>query len=138
MDEVEKRLREASDNCFTCYETWQKDHKDGKARESLQEAIHEMRKVSSRLEIEIAISERNEMTQKPIPIPPHRSSSKNSGASQSILEFDDDAQHGNSPGGHGRSGSGRGGHGRGGQKSSGGGQNNRRRRGPTKKAGGGE
>jgi len=45
-------------------------------RESLLEAVHELRKVAARMEIEIAVSERDQMTQKPIPIPPHRSSRK--------------------------------------------------------------
>ncbi len=72
MDEIEKRLREGSENCYNCYETWRKDKKDSKAIESLQEAIHELRKIASRLEIELAISERDDMAQRPIPIPPHR------------------------------------------------------------------
>lgn len=74
MDEVPKRLRETSERCFNCYEAWSKNQKDSAAREALQEAIHEVRKVASRLEIELAVSERNEMAQKPIPIPPHRDS----------------------------------------------------------------
>lgn len=76
MDEIEKRLRETSDNCFTCYEVWRKDQKSTEAREALQESIHEVRKVASRLEIELAISERDQMAQKPIPIPPHRDSER--------------------------------------------------------------
>lgn len=72
MDEIEKRLREGSENCYNCYEAWKKSQKDSVARESLQEAIHELRKIASRLEIELAISERDEMAQRPIPIPPHR------------------------------------------------------------------
>ena len=72
MDEIEKRLRETSENCFKSYEAWRKEQKNGPVRESLQDAIHELRKVASRLEIELAVSERNEMAQKPIPIPPHR------------------------------------------------------------------
>ncbi len=72
MDEIEKRLRETSDHCFASYESWRKEQKSSTARESLQDAIHELRKVASRLEIELAVSERNEMAQKPIPIPPHR------------------------------------------------------------------
>ncbi|MEZ5919233.1 MAG: hypothetical protein R3D66_04815 [Alphaproteobacteria bacterium] len=74
MDEIEKRLRDAADRCIESYEVWSKKQKDAAARETLQEAIHELRKVSSRLEIELAASERQEMTQKPIPIPPHRDS----------------------------------------------------------------
>lgn len=72
MDEIEKRLREGSENCYNCYEAWKKSQKDSAAREALLEAIHELRKISSRLEIELAISERDEMAQRPIPIPPHR------------------------------------------------------------------
>ena len=79
MDEIENRLRETSDNCFKSYELWRKDQKNGQVRESLQDAIHELRKVASRLEIELAVSERNEMAQKPIPIPPHRDAKHRSG-----------------------------------------------------------
>lgn len=76
MDEVEQRLKEATDNCLTCHAEWNKSRKDSKAREQLMEAVHELRKVAARLEIEIAISERDEMASKPIPIPPHRSSKR--------------------------------------------------------------
>jgi hypothetical protein len=95
MDEIEKRLREGSENCYNCYEAWKKAQKDSKAREALQEAIHELRKIASRLEIELAISERDEMAQRPIPIPPHRDAQRR-GQSQ-----DSDAQpdFGNEDGG---------------------------------------
>ncbi len=73
MEEIDKRLKEASENCLKYYEIWHKDKKNAGAKESLQDAIHDLRKVSSRLEIELAISERSEVTQKPLPIPPHRS-----------------------------------------------------------------
>jgi hypothetical protein len=72
MDEIEKRLRETSDHCFKSYDDWRKDQKNTATRAALQDAVHELRKVASRLEIELAVSDRNEMTQKPIPIPPHR------------------------------------------------------------------
>lgn len=72
MDEIEKRLRESSENCFKCYEAWRNDQKATEPREALQEAIHELRRIASRLEIELAVSERDQMTQKQIPIPPHR------------------------------------------------------------------
>ncbi len=74
MDEIETRLRETTQECLERYQAWRTDENAGTARESLQEAVHELRKVASRLEIEIAISERNEMAQKPIPIPTHRAS----------------------------------------------------------------
>lgn len=72
MDEIKQRLQENSQTCLTCYEKWAGDKKNGAARESLLESIHELRKVASRLEIELAVSERNENAQKRIPIPPHR------------------------------------------------------------------
>lgn len=73
MDDTLGRLRTASDECVKNYEAWLDDKKAGKNREALQEAIHELRKVASRLEIDIAVSERQNQTQKQIPIPAHRS-----------------------------------------------------------------
>jgi len=74
MDEIEQRLKDTSSECLSAYARWVHDQRDGKAREDLMEAVHELRKVASRLEIELAISEREEMSQKHIPIPPHRAS----------------------------------------------------------------
>lgn len=97
MDEIEKRLKETSEACFSLYESWLKDKKNADAREALQDSIHELRKVASRLEIELAVSDRDEMAKKPIPIPPHRDAKRRSDAGKS----DDD---GNTPnkGGRGR------------------------------------
>lgn len=72
MDEIENRLRAATDACLGKYAQWRANRHDSDAREDLQDAIHELRKVSSRLEVELAISEREELAQRPIPIPPHR------------------------------------------------------------------
>jgi hypothetical protein len=72
MDEIEKRLRDTADECIRRYEVWAKNRHDGQTRENMQEAIHELRKVASRLEVELAISEREELAMRPIPIPPHR------------------------------------------------------------------
>ncbi len=74
MDEIEQRLRENSERTIKAYEAWVKSEKDGKSTEELQEAVHELRKVASRLEIEMAISERAEMASRPLPVPPHRAS----------------------------------------------------------------
>lgn len=74
--EIKERLKTTSEACLKCYEAWSGNEKDGKAREALQYAIHELRKVASRLEIDLAVSERNQMTQNPIPIPPHRDAKK--------------------------------------------------------------
>lgn len=92
-EDIKNRLKTASEECLKCYEAWSKDDKDDKVRESLQDAIHELRKVSSRLEIELAISERDQMAQKPIPIPPHRDAKKRV---QSNYNNDADDNRGNS------------------------------------------
>ena len=76
MDDIEKRLRDAADNYIKHFSAWQKDKKMGSDRDSLMEAIHELRKVAARLEIDIAVSERSEMGARPLPIPPHRSSGR--------------------------------------------------------------
>lgn len=76
MDDIEKRLRDAADNCIKHYSAWHKDKKLGADRDSLLESIHELRKVAARLEIDIAVSERTEMGARPLPIPPHRSSGR--------------------------------------------------------------
>lgn len=76
MDDIEKRLRDAADNCIKHYSAWHKDKKMGADRDSLLESVHELRKVAARLEIDIAVSERTEMGARPLPIPPHRSSGR--------------------------------------------------------------
>ncbi len=72
MAEIKERLQNATAECLKSYDAWSANNKDSKAREALQDAIHELRKAASRLEIDVAVSERDEMAQKPIPIPPHR------------------------------------------------------------------
>ncbi len=74
MDEIETRLRETADKCIKAYESWSKAKKNIEARSTLQETLHDLRRVSARLEIEMASSERDEMTQRQLPIPSHRSS----------------------------------------------------------------
>lgn len=73
QQDVQQRLKEATEHCLSCYAAWTKDKKDAKSREKIMEAVHELRKVAARLEIELAVSERDQMAANPIPIPPHRS-----------------------------------------------------------------
>lgn len=94
MDDIKARLQESSEACFKSYEAWDAN-KETQTREDLQEAIHELRKVASRLEIEITLSERAKVTGKPIPIPSHRSNSKSKGPVESILP-----DQGNTEGSH--------------------------------------
>lgn len=101
MDEIEKRLRDASESCIKTYEAWRKDQKNADVREALQEAVHELRKVGSRLEIEMAVSERDQMADRPLAIPPHRSSRRRGGpeGAEDMGSDDDSAgnQQGNGP-----------------------------------------
>lgn len=78
MDEIETRLKTCSEKCVEAYCAWKDNKNDADLRGALQEAVHELRKVSARLEIEIATSERDQMAQKPIPVPPHRSARRKS------------------------------------------------------------
>lgn len=70
-DEIKQRLEDSAAQCVKSYEGWASNKKDSGARAALQEAVHELRKVASRLEIELAVSDRNQ-SQKPMPIPQNR------------------------------------------------------------------
>ena len=100
MEDIEKRLREATDACLASHAEWTVNRKNGQTREKLMEAVHELRKVAARLEIDMAISERDEMAAKPIPIPPHRAANKRRPGEE--YGADDDTA-GNGPGGYGGS-----------------------------------
>lgn len=76
MEDIEKRLKDATDACLKAHGEWKDNQKDSSKREGLMEAVHEIRKVAARLEIMIAISERDQMASKPIPIPAHKSQQK--------------------------------------------------------------
>lgn len=99
MDQIENRLREAAEACLNSYAAWRKDEKNSAVREDLMERVHELRKVAARLEIEMAISERNQMTSKPIPIPPHRASRKPTRNQPPAQGHDDDFNAENTTGG---------------------------------------
>lgn len=76
MEDIEQRLKEATENCLKAHGEWKDDQKDSSKRESLMNSVHEIRKVAARLEIMVAISERDQMASKPIPIPAHKSQKK--------------------------------------------------------------
>lgn len=91
MEDIEKRLRESTDACIKNFEAWLKNNKNSEGRESLMESMHEVRKVIARLEIEIAINDRDRLGSRPIPIPPHRSSRKPQNAEEGMDGGDEDA-----------------------------------------------
>ena len=76
MTDIKDRLRTATDECISKFEAWNKDKSDGKIREVMLDSLHELRKAAARLEIEMAISERDRLGNNPIPIPTHKSSKK--------------------------------------------------------------
>lgn len=78
MEDIEQRLKEATENCLKAHGEWKDEQKDSSKRESLMDSVHELRKVAARLEIMVAISERDQMASKPIPIPAHKSQKKGS------------------------------------------------------------
>lgn len=87
MDDTLGRLRATSDECVKAYDTWASDKNNEGKREELQEAIHELRKVASRMEIDVAVSERQGQSHKQIPVPAHRSTRGNKGdGNTNILE----------------------------------------------------
>ena len=73
---VKQRLEETVERCKKAYAEWEKDSKNIAAKQELEESVHELRKVTSRIEIELAISDRSNTNMKPMPIPPHRASQK--------------------------------------------------------------
>lgn len=95
MEETAQRLRNAADSCIKAYEQWSSGRKNLEAREALQEAVHELRRVNARLEIEVAASERDEMTQRQIPIPPHRSARRRPGEGGDLPDFITSEANGN-------------------------------------------
>lgn len=95
MDEIKQRLSASSDACIKAYEAWRAKTTDTGARETLQEAVHELRKVAARLEIELAVSDRKAQTSDPIPIPSHRASRRQGGD----FEGGDDDNRANRQGG---------------------------------------
>lgn len=73
-DTIESRLKETSQTCLDAYLAWDKNKKDSKSYEMLHNAVHELRKVASRLEIELAASERDSVSEKIIQPPRHKTS----------------------------------------------------------------
>lgn len=75
-DETAMRLQEAAAKCLSSLDAWNTDLNNREAREALLEAVHELRKVTSRLEIDIAMNDRMVTNAKPLPIPEHKSKSE--------------------------------------------------------------
>jgi len=101
MDEIKQRLTEASQDCIRHYEAWRGKPLDHQAREDLLESIHELRKVTARLEIELAVSDRQQHAADPIPIPAHRASRRMGGDQEAGSQTHPMAQSQQQPSDHG-------------------------------------
>lgn len=75
VDEIEARLRSTSTACIAAYRAWRQPTSED-ARRGLADAVHELRKVVARIEIELAASRRNEHALQPIPLPLHRAAQR--------------------------------------------------------------
>lgn len=78
MDDIKQRLQETSEACVKTFAAWESEKKNQATREELMEAVHELRKVAARLEIELAVSDRRHNNSDPIPIPSHRAGGRES------------------------------------------------------------
>lgn len=117
MDEVGKRLHEAAEKCIKSYEAWQADKKNLPARESLNETLHELRRATAALEIDMIREERLSGSARPMPTPGHRAM-RGRGDEDEGGNANDDI--GNRGGGGDEGGSSSGGHERGPRRSGGG------------------
>lgn len=71
MDSIKTRLDETAKACLEALAKWENNKKDAGAGENLRDAVHELRKVASRIEIDLVVSERDQKPPKPMPIPTH-------------------------------------------------------------------
>ena len=70
---VEQRLQESAAACLSSLSEWKKNLKDDDAKQALLGAVHDLRKVRARLEVDVAMNDRTNTNAKHIPIPEHKS-----------------------------------------------------------------
>ncbi|MEI6986679.1 MAG: hypothetical protein WCK65_11165 [Rhodospirillaceae bacterium] len=71
VDAVEARLRETARGCLVAYRGWRLASGEASIL-SLNDAVHNLRKVLARIEIDMSANRRDEPSLRPIPIPQHR------------------------------------------------------------------
>ncbi len=71
VDAIEARLRETARGCLVAYRGWRQAPGETSVQ-TLNDAVHELRKVLARVEIDISASRREEPSVRPIPVPAHR------------------------------------------------------------------
>ncbi len=93
MDDIQSRLTEAGAACLSAYDAWAKAKNKDEAKEALEEAVHELRKVAARIEIDMSVSEREPKNSRRIPIPEHRASRKGGGKADDAEATDAEASN---------------------------------------------
>jgi transposase-like protein len=78
VDEVEGRLRETARAALVAYRAWRSQPVEASAQ-TLSDAVHDLRKALSRIEIDLAASRRDQQAARPIPIPWHRAARRGTG-----------------------------------------------------------
>ncbi len=71
VDATEARLRETARGCLVAYRGWRQGPGEVSIQ-TLNDAVHDLRKVLARIEIDMSASRREEQGVRPIPVPPHR------------------------------------------------------------------
>ena len=71
VDAVEARLRETARTCLVSYRGW-KLAPGETSTQALNDAVHELRKVLARIEIDMSACRREDQGLRPIPVPAHR------------------------------------------------------------------
>jgi hypothetical protein len=67
---ADQRMDEAARACAEAYRAWKSQSADGKGAQSLSDAVHDLRKVIARMEIELSASRREEV--RPLPVSAYR------------------------------------------------------------------
>lgn len=76
VDATEGRLRETARAALIAYRSWRQTPGETSIQ-TLGDAVHELRRVLARIEIDMSASRRNEQAARPIPIPWHRAARRN-------------------------------------------------------------
>jgi hypothetical protein len=71
VDATEARLRETARGCLVAYRGWRLTPGETSIQ-TLNDAVHDLRKVLARIEIDMSATRRDEQCLRPIPVPPHR------------------------------------------------------------------
>ncbi len=71
VDATEARLRETARACLVAYRGWRQGPGEVSVQ-TLNDAVHDLRKVLARIEIDLSASRREEQGLRPIPVPAHR------------------------------------------------------------------